>query len=211
MVFQKKWSETMNDLNNNRHDDEKHQEELELTAAEKKALEELPRNRVPSRVLEDRLVGVLRERGFLNPPRRRIIEITAGRIAAVAAACLVLLAAGFALGQWVGARQLVSDDPILQGRDDFSVAASLQQKGSAYLRALQRFAELPNSIDSNQANQGREIALSTLCAAADEVTRLVPQDVLAGQLSAALDTDSDARSIGERGEVTIERGRIIEF
>jgi hypothetical protein len=199
----------MNDHNKNRHDDGKQQEEFELTAAEKKALKKLPRDRISNRAQEDRLVAVLRERGLLKPPRRRVIELTAWRIAAVAAACVVLLTTGFVLGQWTGSRRIASDDHILQ--DDFSAAASLQQAGSAYLLALGRLVAVPDSVDGQQATQGREVALSTLCTAADRVTRLVPKNVLAGQLLAALDTDSEDGAIGGHGEVTIEGSRVIEF
>jgi len=201
----------MNDFNSNHHDDEKHQEEFELTAAEKKALEKLPRDRISSRALEDRLVGLLRERGFLKPPRRRVIDLTAWRKVAISAACVVLLLTGFMLGQWTGSRRLASDNSILQGRDDFSVAASLQQAGSAYLLALERLAALPDSINGQQSIQGREVALSTLCTAADQVTRLVPKNVLAGQLLAALDTDSDERVAEGHDKVTLESNRVIEF
>ncbi len=201
----------MKDHNNNRHDGEKFQEEFELTAAEKKALEELPRDRMPSDALEEHVVNMLRERGFVTPPRYRVIEITARRMAAVAAACVVLLATGFVLGQWTGSRQPASDQPILQGRDDLSAAASLQQAGSAYLLALEHLAALPDSIDGQQATQGREVALSTLCTAADQVTRLVPKNELAGQLLAAIESDPARRKVKDRGSAAIEGTRIIEF
>lgn len=200
----------MNNHHNNHHDDGSLYEEFELTALEKEALEKLPREHLPNPALEERLVGALRNRGFLAPPRRRLIEFTAWRIAAVATACLLLLAAGFTLGQWVGAHRAVNDNSIVNGTADIAAATTLQQTGSAYLLALQRFVELPGVVDSNQAVQGREVALSTLCAAADQITRLVPKDDLAGQLAIAIDTDP-AKRTAERGDDAIKDARVIEF
>ena len=54
--------------------------------------------------------------------------------------------------------------------------------------SFQRFAELPDSINGAQAVQGREVALTTLYTAADQVTRLVPKDELARQILSAIDT-----------------------
>jgi hypothetical protein len=189
----------MNDHNNKHNDDEKLREEFELTPSEKKALETLPRDRIPNAELEDRVVGALRDRGLLVPSRRRVIELTARRIAAVVAASLVLLAVGFALGQWVGARQVASGGFVAPEISETSVAATLQQAGSAYVMALQRFVELPDSVNSDQAVQGREVALMTLYTAADQVTRLVPKNELARQLLIAIDADPGERTSGVSG------------
>lgn len=198
----------MDDKENKRNEEEL-QETLELTPAEKKALEMLPRDRMPGAGLEDRVVGALRDRGVLVAPRRRVIELTARRIATVVAACIVLLVVGFAFGQWVGARQIAGDDIIAPETSDISVAATLQQAGSAYVLALQQFAELPDSINGIQAVQGREVALTTLYTAADQVTRLVPKNELARQLLVVIDADPDAETDG----VSAVTGgtRVIEF
>jgi hypothetical protein len=201
----------MNHNGDNRHNDEQHYEEFELTPSEKKALDELPRDCEPSQALEDRLVNVLRERGLLKPARHRVIELTAGRMATVAAACLVLLVTGFVLGQWAESRRMGGDDLIIHGKDHFSEAAYLQQAGSAYVQALQRLNELPNTLNGDQALQGREVALITLCTAADKITRLVPKDLLAGRLLTTLERDSRTRVVGGPGEVTIEANKVIEF
>ena len=195
----------------NRHDDAEHPEEFKLTAAEKEALEKLPRERFPSEALEDRVVGALRDRGILAQPRGRVIEVTPGRIVAALAACLVLVAGGFAFGQWVSTRQVADDELILPEISNISVAAQVQQAGSAYVIALERFADLPDSINADQADQGREVALATLCTAADKVTRLVPRSELAVQLSATLDTDLSGRTADERGDIAVQRNSVIEF
>jgi hypothetical protein len=201
----------MKNQNDRRKDDEKHEEIFELSASEKKALEELPRECVPSWSLEERVVGALRERGFLKPHRRRVVEFTAWRIAAATAACVVLLAIGFVLGQWTGSGQPTSDDLILQERNDLSVAASLQHAGSAYLLALERLTTIPDSADGQQAVQGCEVALTTLCTAADQVTRLVPKNELAEQLLHAIESNPTKQTAVSRGDVTIDNNRVIEF
>jgi hypothetical protein len=201
----------MKNHNSKRQDDEKDQVAFELTASEKKAMEELPRDRVPSRWLEDRVVRALRERGFLKPYRRRVVELTAWRIAAAAAVCVVLLAIGFVLGQRTGSGQPASADLYLQERNDLSVATSLQRAGSAYLLALERLTTIPDSADGQQDVQGCEVALTTLCTAADQVTRLVPKNELAEQLLDAIESGPAKQEVEGRGDVTIEYNRIIEF
>lgn len=201
----------MNDHNNKHSDDEILKGEFELTPSEKKALETLPRDRIPNAALEDRVVSALRDHGLLAPQRRRVIELTARRIATVVAACLVLLVVGFAFGQWVGARQVARDDIISPETSDISVAATLQQAGSAYVMALQRFAELPDSVNGDQAFQGRVVALTTLYTAADQVTRLVPKNELARQLLAAIDADPEVRTAEEVGDAATSGTKVIEF
>ena len=201
----------MNHNDDNGHNNGQFRGEFELTPSEKEVLEKLPRDREPSQALENRLVGALRERGFLRPARHPVIELTAGRIAAVAAACLLLLITGFVFGQWSESRRMAGDELIMEGTDSFSGAAHLQQAGSAYVQALQRMSDDPSTPNGDQALQGREVALTTLCKAADEITRLVPRDLLAGQLLATLEHDSRTRAIGEAGEITIEANKVIEF
>jgi hypothetical protein len=201
----------MNGPDNEHTDEERTQEPLELTASQRKAFETLPRERIPSAALEDRVVGALGNRGLLGPRRPRVIELTGWRIAAVAAAALALLTGGFALGQWAGARQVQGEHFIVSQAGDISAAATLQQAGSAYVTALQRFAALPDSVDGDQAVQGREVALTTLYTAAGEVTRLVPRNELAWQLLAAIDTDAAMRSAGSSGRTADGVSRIIEF
>jgi len=182
----------MNGRDNTHNNDQK---EFELTPSEKKALETLPRDQLPNAALEERVVGALRDRGIIVPPRRRVIELTSSRIAAAVAACLVLVAVGFAFGQWVGTRQTTADDFFPLETSDISVAATLQQAGSAYVLALQHLATLPDSVNGNQAVQGREVALTTLYTAADQVTRLVPKNELARQLLVAINAYQDEQVI----------------
>jgi hypothetical protein len=201
----------MNDRDNKHDGEEELREAVELTPAEKQAMATLPLDRIPNAALEDRVVGALRRLGLLHPPRRRVIELTTWRIAAVVAAGLVLLAGGFTFGQWMGTRHVTGGDFTSPQPAGISEAATLQQAGSAYLLALQRFAELPDSVDGDQAVQGREVALTTLCTAADQVTRLVPKKELAKQLLVALNSKTPVRSVGAKGAAAIGGRDVIDF
>jgi len=201
----------MNDHDDERRDNLEADEAYELTPSEKKELEMLPRDRIPSAALEDRVVGVLRTRGILRPPRRRVIELAAWRIAVAAAACLILLTGGFAIGRYVGARGVANGSPIENEISDISVAASLQQTGTAYLKALRRLSELPDTAGEEHAAQGREVALTTLCTAAERIIRLVPQGELAGRLSAVLNRDLAVCATSGRVDILAGGDRIIGF
>ena len=201
----------MNEYDDRRDDDVERTDEFELTPAEEEAFDRLPRDRVPGPTLEDRVVGVLRQRGVLAQPHSRVIELTPRRIVMALAACLALMMGGFALGQWTGAHQDADHEPIPPEIRSVSLAAQVQQAGSAYVTALERFADRPDSINGEQAVQGREVALTTLCTAAGRVTHLVPKSQLAMQLSATLETDLSGQTASEYDEIAIREGRVIQF
>ncbi len=201
----------MNDKNNNRHDDEKFEDEFELTRAEKEALSNLPKDRTPSPALENRIVGQLQEQGFIKPDRGTIIELTAWRMAAIAAACIVLLAIGYTFGHLAGSQRPESDKSITQPQDNFAAAASLQQAGSEYLKALDRLTIHPVGADNPQTAQGQEVALSTLCTAADQISRFVPRDVLAKQLQFVIENKTGIQPNGDANGVTVGSNRVIQF
>lgn len=73
----------------------------ELTPEEKAAFESLPRERMPAG-LEAKVVDAMREHGFLAK-RRRVIELSRGRIAGVLAASVALVIVGYSLGLHEGA------------------------------------------------------------------------------------------------------------
>ena len=201
----------MNDKNNNRHDDEKFEDEIRLTAAEQKALANLPKDRAPSPALENRIVGQLKKQGLIKPGHGTIIELTSWRIAAIAAACIVLLAIGYAFGHLAGSQKPESDRPILQPQDNFAAAASLQQAGSDYLKALDRLTIQPAGADNPQTAQSKEVALSTLCTAADQISRFVPRDILAKQLQSVIANETSNQANDDANGVTIESNRVIQF
>jgi hypothetical protein len=71
----------------------------ELTPEEREALQNLPRERMPSAGLEDRVVGAMRERGFLAAKRPgRVVRITTSRVAGLMAACVVLVIGAYSVG-----------------------------------------------------------------------------------------------------------------
>jgi hypothetical protein len=205
--MEKKWSERMNENNKNNQDE--FTEEFELTAAEKKALEELRKDLMPGDSLEERVVGALYERSLLMKLHRHMTKFTIWRSLAAAAACLVLLATGFLVGQWSAFHRASGFDSSSRTDIDFSVAASVQQTGSAYLIALQRLANIPDAKDSDAVIQGQEVALTSLCTAAEKVSHLVPKDILSDQLLASLDSGTSSRKSGDG--ILIDHNQIIEF
>jgi len=73
----------------------------ELTPEEKAAFESLPRERMPAG-LEAKVVDAMREHGFLAK-RRRVIELSRGRVAGLLAASVALVIVGYSLGLHEGA------------------------------------------------------------------------------------------------------------
>lgn len=154
----------------------------ELTPSEKKALETLPKERMPSAGLEDRVVSALRERGVLLTRNRRVIRLTSLRIAGAVAAAVVLLVGGFTVGFWASNMSAARTPLYTANLGNITAAAALQQAGTAYLIALEELAALPDSTHGEEMLQGREVALRTLFTATEQVTRMVPKEYLAGQL-----------------------------
>jgi hypothetical protein len=201
----------MNGKNGRNGDNDDSQDIFQMTPEEKMAMEALKRDRTPSAALEERVVAALRARGLLRPSRRRVIELTAWRIATAAAAAVVLLLCGFALGEWAGAHRSSVESYIALDMGDSHAAAMLQRAGSAYVSALQQFAALPDSIDGAQTVQGREVALVTLCAAADEAAQLVPRDELARQLLVAVKAGRATETFRAGDGTVFDGTAMIEF
>ena len=94
----------------------------ELTPSEKKAFASLPKERVPSAFLEERLVRALRRRGVLRSSARKSIEITGPKIAGAVAACMAFVICGFALGFFAGATPSAHTDLIFPEGNGYPVA-----------------------------------------------------------------------------------------
>lgn len=92
----------------------------ELTPEEREALESLPRERMPSAALEERVVGAMRARGFVAARPSRVVRITNSRVAGLMAACIVLIVGAYAIGLHRG-----GDNPVLR-----SVALPQRDAGS---------------------------------------------------------------------------------
>lgn len=166
----------------------------DLTPQEKKALETLPKERVPSAFLEERVVRTLRRRGALKASSRRTIEITNKRLMGAVAACLAFVVCGFAMGLLATPSQYVSPPVATTDAGPVPVALSVQEAGTAYVTALERLSLMSSSAKSDDARntdelrQGREAALITLYTAADEMAKIIPKDQLSKCIVNAIET-----------------------
>lgn len=141
---------------------------------------ELPADKMPSALLEERTVRALRKRGVLR--RKRAVP-TAWLVGSVAAS-LALFATGVVVGQYLGTRSTVSAIAQVQGRPDAAVAtAQVQETGTAYVEALSRLVTASHQGQNGQVNpQAREVALTALHEAANEVVRLAPNDPVVAKI-----------------------------
>jgi hypothetical protein len=85
-------------------------------------------------------------------------------------------------------------------QDNALQAATLVQRtGSAYAEAIAALSTLPATADSQYLIQGREVALSALIAAANQIVKLNPDDHAAVRILQALEHgDSSAVREGTR-------------
>ena len=166
----------------------------DLTPQEKKTLETLPKERVPSAFLEERVVRTLRRRGALRATSRRTIEITNKRLMGAVAACIAFVVCGFAMGLLATPTQVISPQLATTSTGTVPVALSVQEAGTAYVAALGRLAVMSSSAESDDARnsdelrQGREVALITLYTAADEMAKIIPKDQLSKCIVNAIET-----------------------
>jgi hypothetical protein len=157
----------------------------DLTGAERRALDALPRERAPRAALEERVVAALRRRGLLpipftaEAPRRRLLPWLVGAVAA----SLALFAGGFAAGQYFGARSGAA--AALSGvqashASVAEVAAHAEHLGALYVAALAALNKISDSsADAATRATARSAAISALGGAAAEVVQLAPDDPLA--------------------------------
>ena len=105
--------------------------ENELTPEERAAFEALPREREPSRLVEERTVAKLRERGLL----RRASGSGASRIlrVAAAAAAIAVFAGGFAAGRATApdGRVLDRGNAVVGAPDSAAAANEPPARGTA--------------------------------------------------------------------------------
>lgn len=161
----------------------------DLTQEEREALGQLPREREPSSLLEERTVRALRNQGMLSrttPVGRSWITV-----AAAVAAGAVLYLGGIATGQWMSNRQTANTLAAIQRNNAMQAAMLVQRTGSAYAQAIAALSHVPDSTDRQYLVQGREVALTALYAAANEVVRLAPDDPVVGRILQVLDHDRD--------------------
>ena len=158
----------------------------DLTPEERSLFAALPREREPGRLLEERTVRALRERGALElpAPRRRF---PAAWIGGAVAASMALFTSGVAMGQWMGARSTERLVAQIQAENTRQAALMVQQTGTAYVHALGKLATLADTAQPAQAAQAREVAVRGLRAAAGELVRIAPDDPVASGILAGYD------------------------
>lgn len=152
----------------------KHDEMPDLTETERESFAALPREAEPGRLLEERTVEALRQRGLLG--RRRWAWYRPAPVMAAAAAAVALFASGLAVGQWFGARTVVASVTAANHESAMQMAAAVQRSGSAYVAALTALAQVADSANGPTVEQGREAALAALYAAVGELMVLAPDD-----------------------------------
>ena len=162
------------DLNTHPHD--------ELSPAERRAFDELPRERLPHAELEERTVAALRSRGHLPMP----ITIARGRrrpmpswLAGAAAAGLALFVTGVAVGQYIGSRNVAFAVGAGSAATGAELAAHVQRAGARYVAALAALGQLPDSGNPAVRDSVRRVAMEVLGEAAQEMALIAPDDPLA--------------------------------
>jgi hypothetical protein len=172
----------------------------ELSSAERRAFEGLPREQQPRADLEDRVVAALQRRGLLAIPlagsagggRRRVVPWLVGAVAA----SLALFAGGFAAGQYVGsgrgAAAALSGVQASRG-DVAAVAAHAERAGALYVAALTALSQLGDTSDAATRATARQAAIAALGAAASEVAHLAPDDPLAAAVLRGINERAQAQ------------------
>ncbi len=168
----------------------------ELTPAEREAFDALPREGMPSRILEERTVRALKEQGLIRLGRPwsglRVPWIAAG-----IAAALALFASGLAVGQGMGARQTANALASLYPNETARAAARVQSTGSAHQLALADIVDVADEGQPEDAVRGREVALAAFWAAAAEIVRLAPDDPMAARILQEFERSGSEEGRGE--------------
>jgi len=169
-----------------------------------------PESVPPPAELEERIVGALRAEGLLGPavpaaasgswrtraPAGARSGVAARRAAwwpLAAAAALAVFAAGFAAGQFTGARSTADAMLAVREADAAATAALVQQAGTAYVRAIAALADQSERAGPDAvAGQGEAAAVAAFTAAAEEWTRLDPENETAHQVLSLLTTRQGA-------------------
>jgi hypothetical protein len=160
------------------HDDE-------LPPALRHALQNLPRERQPGGLLEERTVRALRQSGLVQPGGTRgARRVPASWLGGAVAASVALFASGVSVGQWMNARTTAEMMSAADARNERQAALLVQQTGTAYVQALSQLASLSDSAGAPAGSQGREVAAHMLRAAAGQVARIAPNDSVAGAVMA---------------------------
>ena len=173
----------------------------ELTPAEREAFEALPTDRMPSRILEERTVRALKDRGII----RSTPFLTGSRvpwIAAGIAAALALFVSGVVVGQWTGSRQTANALAQVYNNPADLAAARVQSTGSEHRRALAALVDATGSAEQEDMRRAREVALAAFWAAATEILRLDPDDAATLRILQELERGGRGAEAGSGAETT---------
>lgn len=155
--------------------------EGELSRDERAGFEALPRERAPSRILEERTVKALVDRGLIRSRRHRF-ALRAPWAAAAIAASLAFFVSGVVVGQWMGSRQTANALAALYSDPTDRAAALVQSTASAQRAALSDLVDAARSAQPEDVERAREVAFAALWAAAAEIARLDPDDPAAARI-----------------------------
>ena len=169
------------------------------------ALRELPREREPGELLEERTVRALRAHGVLTTAPRgfRWSWLVAG-----AAASLALFACGVITGHWLSDRRTAAILAAQQRATLSEVADVVEQTGSAYVAAMTQLAETNATPGTAETLEARQRALQILHLAANEVVRLAPNDPVAVKILQGFDHQAAQQAPVEKRE---RRRQIVWF
>jgi hypothetical protein len=159
--------------------DELHED---LSPAERRAFDALPREAPAPDAIEERTVAALRSRGDLPIPVSRRQDARAPRVwwmTGAIAAALAVFASGVAVGQYLGAHNAVLVVRATSQASAAELAAHLQRTGTDYVAALTALGQLSDTANSVTRARARQAAISILASAAEEIARFAPDDPLA--------------------------------
>ena len=157
--------------------------EDELSAAERRAFEALPREVAPPESLEERTVAALRQHGQLPIPivtaRRQDARTPRTNYWIAAAAAVAVFGSGLSVGQYVGFRSATRMVEISSRTSVAEAAAHVRRTGDLYVAALASLGNLRDTTDVQGRDLARKFAVAALGAAAEEVAHIAPDDPLA--------------------------------
>jgi len=172
-----------------------------LNAAERAAFATLTSERDPGALLEERTVRALRRRGLLRVAGDRWLGLRPSHWLTGIAAAIALFVSGVTVGQWLGSRAVVGPLALVQQQTALQAAAAVQRAGSAYVSALAALAEVADSSGDGALDQGREVALTALYAAAYELSQLAPEDPIAVTIRERLEGTERGRHAADAGRL----------
>jgi hypothetical protein len=155
----------------------------ELSDAERRAFAALPREQAPRAELEERTVGLLRQRGHLPIPLTPYMRSDARRrpswwVTAAAAAAIAIFFSGMAVGQYLGMSN-AAKVATASARTAAEAAQRVQATGDLYVAALASLSRLSDSANVEDRERARQAAMQALGAAAEQMAHIAPEDPLA--------------------------------